>query len=91
MNFKPVNINHGFPRSKIEFEKPKLFGEMKKIAKKLAKGTPFLRVDLHYVNGRVLFGEMTFYDWSGSRPFKTDGIDSKLGDMIDLTKNISEG
>ena len=85
MDFKPINIDHGFPRSDIEFEKPKRFSEMKKLASKLSKDIPFLRVDLHYVNGKVLFGEMTFYDWSGSRLFAQRKWDKELGDLIDLS------
>lgn len=84
MDFKVVDINHGFPRSRVEFKKPKLFNEMKDIARRLSRDTPFLRVDLHYVNGKILFGEMTFYDWAGFRPFVSEDIDKKLGDFIDL-------
>jgi hypothetical protein len=85
MSFKPIDIDHGFRRSEIDFKKPKLFDDMVKIAKKLSKDIPFLRVDLHYVNGKILFGEMTFYDWGGFRPFSGDGKwDNKLGDLINL-------
>ncbi len=87
MNFRPIDINHGFPRSEINFMKPIPFVEMEKIAKKLSKDMPFLRVDLHYTNGKILFGEMTFYDWAGFRPFSNEGVwDEKMGAMIDLNK-----
>lgn len=84
MDFKVVGINHGFPRSCVEFKKPKLFNEMKDVARRLSRDTPFLRVDLHYVNDKILFGEMTFYDWAGFRPFVSENIDRELGDCIDL-------
>ena len=85
MNFRLIDINHGFRRSEIDFKKPELFDKMVGIVKKLSEGVPFLRVDLHYVNGKVLFGEMTFYDWGGLRPFSGDGgWDKKLGNLIDL-------
>ena len=91
MNFKPVGIDHGFPRSSMKFKKPELFSEMKDIAKKLSKDIPFLRVDLHYVNGKILFGEMTFYDWAGLRPFPDEGKwDEKLGNLLVLG-NEKEG
>ena len=83
MDFNPVNIDHGFPRRIPEFEKPEAFEEMKYLVEKLAKGIPFVRVDLFYVNGMVYFGEYTFYDWAGLRPFKGDW-DRILGEMIKL-------
>lgn len=43
-----------------EIEKPKTFEEMKLVAKQLAKGFNFVRVDLYEINGEVKFGEMTF-------------------------------
>ncbi len=82
MEFNPVAIDHGFPRHCLEFEKPAAFDEMKEVAAKLSKGVPFVRVDLFYVDGNIYFGEFTFYDWAGLRPFGGDR-DEKLGILID--------
>lgn len=84
MEFKPVGIDHGFPRHKPEFEKPVNFELMKRLATKLSQGIPFVRVDFFDVDGHVYFGEFTFYDWGGMRPFKSDW-DKRLGDLILLT------
>lgn len=83
MDFQPVMINHGFPRHIPEFEKPEEFEEMKQLAKELAKGFPFVRIDFFDVNGQVFFGEFTFYDWAGLRPFQ-EGWDEKLGNLLAL-------
>lgn len=83
MNFNPVNIDHGFPKSNIEFKKPKNFNKMIEIARKLSKDVPFLRVDLHNNNGKILFGEMTFYDWAGLKPY-LDNSDDEFGKMLKL-------
>lgn len=40
--------------------KPEHFDELIATARTLAKGFPFVRVDLYEVNGKVIFGEMTF-------------------------------
>lgn len=40
--------------------KPSMMAEMTEVARKLAKGFPFVRVDLYEVNGKIIFGEMTF-------------------------------
>lgn len=83
MNFHPVMIDHGFPRHKPEFECPECFGEMKRLAEQLSAGIPFVRVDFFQVDGKVYFGEFTFYDWGAHRPFKGDW-DMKLGELLSL-------
>lgn len=84
MDFKPVNINHGFERRIPEFEKPVAFEEMKKYAAKLSKDIPFVRVDFFYVDGVVYFAEWTFYDWAGLKPFGDYRQDLDLGELLVL-------
>lgn len=84
MNFNPVNIDHGFPRHQPEFEKPEEFELMKELAAKLSVGVPFVRVDFFDVKGKVFFGEFTFYDWGGMRPFNSYNEDLKLGNLLHL-------
>lgn len=86
MNFNIIKINHGFSRRVPEFEKPAAFELMKELAGKLAEGIPFVRVDFFYVNGKVYFGEYTFYDWAGLQPFETFEMDLKLGELLVLPK-----
>lgn len=83
MDFAPVAIDHGFPRHQPEFEKPEAFEEMKEVAAKLSKDVLFVRVDLFYVDGQIYFGEYTFYDWAGLRPFGGNW-DAELGKLIKL-------
>ena len=85
MDFKAIFINHNFPRHKPEFETPRNFDLMRELATKLSKNIPFVRVDFFDVDNHVYFGEFTFYDWGGMRPFK-DGWDKKLGSLIDLSQ-----
>ena len=40
---------------------------------------PEVRVDLYNVNGKILFGEMTFFHWSGLMPFEPEEWDYKFG------------
>lgn len=62
--------------------KPLTFMVMKKIARRLSKNIPFVRVDLYEVKGRVYFSEMTFYPCSGFLPFEPEKYDKVLGDKI---------
>lgn len=84
MDFKPIDINHGFRRAIPEFEKPDEFELMKTLAEKLSKDLPFVRVDFFDVKGKVYFGEFTFYDWAGFRLFCTPELDMRLGNEITL-------
>lgn len=46
-------------------EKPKGVEEMFDIAGRLSENLPYARVDLYNVNGKIYFGEITFYPQSG--------------------------
>lgn len=84
MDFNVVNIDHNYPRRVPEFEKPTDFEKMKELAAKLSKGNPFVRVDFFYIEGKIYFGEYTFYDWAGLQPFKNIEQDYEIGKLIDL-------
>jgi hypothetical protein len=57
------------PSKEYEEKKPEKYDEMKKIAEKLSKGYPHIRVDLYLIDNHVYFGELTLYNQSG---FDTD-------------------
>lgn len=84
MDFKPVDIDHGFERTVPEYSKPENFEKMKELAAILSKDMPFVRIDFFNVNGKLYFGECTFYDWAAFKPFINDEWDKKLGDLIQL-------
>lgn len=66
-------------------EKPNNFNEMLEIARKLSKPFPHARIDLYNVDGKIFFGEITFYDGSGYRQFYPDSFDYILGEKFDLS------
>lgn len=70
-------------------EKPKNFEEMISIAETLSKDFPHVRVDLYNIKGRIIFGELTFYNASGYTVFSPDEFDFILGKEFRLpTKSI---
>lgn len=83
-DYNPLPIIQGHPNSDVQPEKPQRFEEMKAIAAKLSKEMPTLRVDLYEVNGKVYFGELTFYHFGGVVPFVPEKWDYILGDYINL-------
>lgn len=66
------------------FERPKNFEKMIEIVETLSRNIPFVRVDLYNVNGKIYFGEMTFYPAAGMGKFEPDEWDLKLGKFITL-------
>lgn len=52
------------------------------LAEKLARKTSFVRIDFYDVDGKIYFGEITFYPASGLGVFTSAEWDKKLGDWI---------
>ena len=84
MDFSPLHIVNGHPNSVILPQKPNSFNEMKKLARIISEGIPHVRVDFYEVDGRVYFGEMTFYHYGGIVPFEPETWDDTLGTYISL-------
>lgn len=85
--FNHLPIRNGHENSSHPIPKPQNYDEMLEIAKKLSAGFPHVRVDLYNVNGKIYFGEMTFFHCAGFVPFEPDEWDDKFGAMFNL--NIS--
>lgn len=49
--------------------KPKRFEEMKKIAEALSEGVEYVRVDLYEIDGKILFGELTYTPMGNYLPY----------------------
>lgn len=71
-----------------DFEKfiklPENIHEMILLAEKLSEGFPFIRIDLYNSNGRIFFGEMTFFPASGFGKFTDQKWDNILGEWLNL-------
>ena len=72
------------PFSTQPITQPVTLDEMKTIATRLSAGIVFLRVDMYEINGRVYFGEITFYPSAGLGEFYPAKWNRILGDMIHL-------
>lgn len=83
-NWNYLNIESGYKRLPNDIKKPEDFEKMCEIAERLSKKFPFVRVDLYWVNGKIYFGEMTFYPTSGYTFFEPDEFDYVLGEHFVL-------
>lgn len=65
-------------------EKPKNFEKMLEIAETLSKPFPHVRVDLYNIDGKIVFGELTFFTNGGFIPFDPDSFDYEMGKQLVL-------
>ena len=71
-------------------DKPLNFAKMKELARKLSYNIPFVRTDFYEIEGKIYFGELTFYPCTGYIPFDPEKYDKILGDMLELPKEKIE-
>jgi hypothetical protein len=64
--------------------KPDAYEEIINAAEKLSKPFPFVRVDFYSVNGKAVFGEMTFTPHGSIDTYMTDLAQDTMGDLLKL-------
>jgi len=84
MDFNWLDMRSTHPNSDKNIQKPEKFEEMKKLAAKLSKGIKFVRIELYCINGRIYFGEYTFFAGGGLYLLNPIEWERRLGDWIDL-------
>lgn len=82
--FNHLDLYQIHPMSGREIPKPENFEEMKAMAARLSKGFPHVRVDLYNVQGKIYFGEVTFYHHGGFAPWHPEKWDYEFGSWIKL-------
>lgn len=83
-NWKKVEMSYGEFPSVREIERPENLEEMQQLARKLSEGWPFLRVDFYYIQGKIYFGELTFYPEAGALQIRPREWNLRLGELIKL-------
>lgn len=84
LNWNLLDVKSDVPVSDETISKPEGFDYMVEIAESIGQDFPFVRVDFYWVNGKVYFGEITFYPWSGCVKFTPDKFDFELGNNLIL-------
>lgn len=79
-----LDFRWGKPNAKEKPQRPDHFELMKTLAEKLSANIPHVRVDFYEVNGKVYFGEMTFFDGSGFEKFEPSSWDCVFGEWLTL-------
>jgi len=76
---------NGWKSADEPIEKPAKFEEMIALAEKVAAPFPFVRVDLYYVDGKILLSEMTFTPAKGTLLLDDDAVDYQMGAWLDIS------
>lgn len=79
-------FERSYSSEKNGLPKPKNYEKMLELAEVLSKESPFVRVDFYEADGKIYFGELTFFPGSGMEAFQPEEWDYKLGDWITLPK-----
>ncbi len=69
-----------------DWKKPEFMDKMIELSEILAVEIPTVRVDWYYHEGRIYFGEMTFYTWGGFIPYVPQTFDDVMGSWVTLPK-----
>ena len=84
------SIDHYFKRkATLPFEDvliPENFEEMVDYVKILCKPFPHVRVDLYNIDGKIVFGELTFFSDGGAVNMVSREYEEKIGSWIDFKK-----
>lgn len=80
-------FQYGDENSDRVIERPENLDEMIIISKDLSKEFPHVRVDLYEVNGKLYFGELTFFTASGACEFSPEKYDLIIGSWLELAGN----
>lgn len=91
LEWNKMPFTRHYPNSSEDIKKPINYEQMIKLSEKLSLNIPFVRVDFYEANGKIYFGELTFYPGSGFEEFSPERYDKILGDMIKLPKNKYNG
>ena len=84
MDFNLMPIRFGRDNYKGHVDKPENYERMVEIASNLSKPFPMCRVDLYNIDGKIYFGEMTFYHGGCCQEITPSEWDYRLGSWIDI-------
>lgn len=88
LDWNKMPFQRHYPTSKKEIPKPVNYDKMIQLSEKLAKDLPFARVDFYEVNGKVYFGEITFFPGNGTEEFTPEEWDYTMGSWINLPGRV---
>lgn len=84
LNWNHIPVKNYYPNSKNILPKPVELDEMLRYSRILSEGFPHMRVDFYLEEDKVIFGECTFFHFSGNQPFEPISFDYEMGRYLNL-------
>ena len=84
LDWNKLPFERHYPSSKKNIAKPQNLDLMLDLSKKLSADIPFVRLDWYETNGKLYFGEYTFYPGDGYEEFTPEKWDYELGKLLEL-------
>lgn len=84
-DWKLLPVQQGYPTSGKVLPVPQNLSKMIEIAEDLSKDFPHVRVDFYNEFEKIIFGELTFFHFSGTKKFNPAEYDKTFGQYIDLS------
>jgi hypothetical protein len=81
-DFEFLNLEITYKKAENKIEKPTNYEEMIDIARQLSKKFKFVRIDLYNIDGKVYFGEITFYPDNCNGKITPFEYEMKLGKYL---------
>ena len=89
LDWKLLDVEIEYPHDMNHIiEKPDNMDKMLELAKKLSNDIPFLRVDFYNVNGKIFFGELTFFHGAGYEKISPESFEETISTWlkVDIVK-----
>ena len=86
LEWNKLPVSQYYPTSNYEISKPRNLEQILQYARILSKGFPHVRVDFYLNEDNIIFGELTFFHFSGEKKFQPEKYDEIFGSYIDLDK-----
>lgn len=80
-----IGLNSAYDFADVVPNRPENLDIHIQIARELSRGIPFARIDIYDVDGRLYFGEITFYPAGGFGEFRPSEYNKIIGEMLPLS------
>ena len=85
-DWNDLHVASDCPCGETEIPRPENLEDMLAVAETLAGDFPAVRADLYSIQGKIYFGELTFFPWSGYVRYAPDSFDLEVGEKFVLPK-----
>ncbi|EOS20467.1 hypothetical protein C804_06312 [Lachnospiraceae bacterium A4] len=85
VNWEYIDARIQYPSDSQHFiQKPERLLQILDLSKKLSLGIPHLRTDFYIIDGKVYFGELTFYHESGMGKISPPEFEMEMSNWLEL-------